>query len=70
VAQVMPLGSSNAFEVKRNPDEHQNYAWVSESKEDLERYNTTEEMLEVIKNALVWAEQNLERFDTDVVSEE
>ena len=24
VAQVVPLGSSNAFEVKLNPDEHQN----------------------------------------------
>jgi 8-oxo-dGTP pyrophosphatase MutT (NUDIX family) len=65
VAQVVPIGSTNAFEVKLNPEEHQDYAWVS--KEDLGRYNITQGMIGVVKNALEWAEQNLERFDTDVV---
>jgi 8-oxo-dGTP pyrophosphatase MutT (NUDIX family) len=67
VAQVVPFGSTNALEVKLNPEEHQNYAWVS--KEDLGRYNITQGMNVVVKNALVWAEQNLERFDTDVVTD-
>ena len=67
VAQVVPLGSSNAFEVKLNPEEHQNYAWVS--KEDFGLYDITRGMREVVKNALVWAEENLERFDTEVVTE-
>jgi 8-oxo-dGTP pyrophosphatase MutT (NUDIX family) len=67
--QVLPFGSTNhdAFEVKLNPEEHQNYVWVS--KENLGRYNITQGMIGVVKNAFVWAEQNLERFDTasDVV---
>jgi 8-oxo-dGTP pyrophosphatase MutT (NUDIX family) len=67
VAQVVPFGSTNALEVKLNPEEHQNYAWVS--KEDLGRYNITQGMNVVVKNALVWAEQNLERFSTDVVTD-
>ena len=69
VAQVVPFGTTNAFEVKLNPEEHQNYAWVS--KEDLGRYNITEGMIGVVKNALVWAEQNLEMFNnTDIVTDE
>jgi len=67
MAQVLPLGSANALEVKLNPEEHQNYAWVS--KEDLGRYNISQGMIEVVKNALVWAEQNLERFDTVTVTD-
>lgn len=63
VAQVLPFGSTNAFEVKLNPEEHQNYAWVS--KEDLGRYNMTEGMNGVVKNALAWAEQNIGRVVTD-----
>ena len=65
VAQVLPLGSTKAFEVKLNPEEHQNYAWVS--KEDLNRYNITQGMIGVVKNALEWAEQNFERLDTGVM---
>ncbi|KIL65010.1 hypothetical protein M378DRAFT_45045, partial [Amanita muscaria Koide BX008] len=53
VAQVVPFGSTNAFEVKLNPEEHQNYAWVS--KEDLGRYNMTEGMNGVVRDALAWA---------------
>ena len=52
------FGSTNAFEIKLNPEEHQDYAWVS--KEDLGRYNIIQEMIGVVKNALEWAEQNLE----------
>ena len=67
VAQVASVGSTNdAFEVALNPEEHQNYAWVS--KEDLGRYNITEGMTGVVKNALVWAEQNLGRSNTDGVT--
>jgi len=67
VAQIVPFGSTNAFEVKLNPVEHQNYAWVS--KEELGRYNIAQGMIGVVKNALVWAEQNLGRFNTDVVTD-
>ena len=67
VAKVEPCGSTNAFEVKLNPEEHQNYAWVS--KEDMGRYNITQGMIGVVKNALAWAEQNLEMFNTDVVTD-
>ena len=63
MAQVVPIGSINSFEVKINPEEHQNYAWVS--KEDLGQYNITQGMNEVVKNALVWAEENLEMFHTE-----
>lgn len=65
VAQVVPFGSTNILEVKLNPEEHQNYAWVS--KEDLGQYNITQGMNGVVKNALVWAEQNFGEFDTTVV---
>jgi len=67
VAQVEPCGSTNAYVVKLNPEEHENYAWVS--KEDLGRYNITQGMIGVVKNALAWAEQNLEMLNTDVVVE-
>ena len=63
MAQMVPIGSINSFEVKINPEEHQNYAWVS--KEDLGQYNITQGMNEVVKNALVWAEENLEMFHTE-----
>lgn len=67
VAQVVPFRSTNAFEVKLNPEEHQNYAWVS--KEDLGRYIMTEGMNGVVKNALAWVEQNFGRVVTDKVVE-
>jgi 8-oxo-dGTP pyrophosphatase MutT (NUDIX family) len=67
VAQVAPVGSTDASEVALNPEEHQNYAWVS--KEDLGRYNITQGMTGVVKNALVWAEQNLGRLNTDGVTD-
>ena len=62
MAQVVPIGSIDAFEVKLNPEEHQHYVWVS--KEDLGQYNITQGMIGVVKNALAWAEENLERFHT------
>jgi hypothetical protein len=64
VAQVGSSSTELALEVKLNPEEHQNYAWVS--KEDFGRYNMTQGMIQVVENALVWAEQNLERFDSEV----
>jgi hypothetical protein len=64
VAQVGSSSTELALEVKLNPEEHQNYAWVS--KEDFGRYNMTQGMIQVVENALVWAEQILERFDSDV----
>ena len=71
VAKVEPNSatSTKVFEVKLNPEEHQNYAWVS--KENLGRYNMTQGMIEVVKNALDWAEQNLVLIDvvTDEVVE-
>ena len=67
VAQVVPFGSTNEVEVKLNPEEHQNYAWVS--KEDWGRYNITQGMKGVVENALVWAEQNREMFNADVVTD-
>lgn len=46
VAQAVPSSFIDAFEVKLNPVEHQNYAWVL--KEELVQYT------------LVWAEHNHE----------
>lgn len=65
VAQVAPFGSTDVIEVTLNPEEHQNYAWIS--KEDLGEYNMTQMMKEVVTNALAWAEQNVGKFDSDVV---
>jgi 8-oxo-dGTP pyrophosphatase MutT (NUDIX family) len=64
VAQVAPFGSANVFEVGLNPEEHQNYAWVS--KEDFGQYHVTQGMKGVVTNALLWAEQNVGRFNNDV----
>jgi 8-oxo-dGTP pyrophosphatase MutT (NUDIX family) len=57
VAQVAPFGSTDVIEVTLNPEEHQNYAWIS--KEDLGEYNMTQMMKGVVTNALAWAEQNV-----------
>ncbi len=65
VAQVAPFGCTDVIEVTLNPEEHQNYAWVS--KEDLGEYNMTQIMKGVVTNALAWAEQNVGKFDSDVV---
>ena len=64
MVQVAPVSSTNAFEVSLNPEEHQNYAWVS--KEDLGRYNITQGMTGVVKDVLVWTEQNLGRLNTEI----
>ena len=66
VAQVAPFGSTDVIEVTLNPEEHQKYAWVS--KEDLGEYNMTPAMKGVVTDALVWIEQNLGKFDGDVVT--
>jgi 8-oxo-dGTP pyrophosphatase MutT (NUDIX family) len=41
-----------------SPDEHQNYAWVM-SPDDLELYEMTPDMKEVVCNALAWARETV-----------
>lgn len=66
VAQAAPFGSTDVIEVTLNPEEHQNYAWVS--KENLGEYKMTPEMKGVVTDALVWIEQNFGNFNGDVVT--
>jgi 8-oxo-dGTP pyrophosphatase MutT (NUDIX family) len=61
VVKVAPVSSSTGLlEVTLNPQEHQNYAWITKS--DLANYVMTEEMKVVVRDALDWGEENIDRF--------
>jgi 8-oxo-dGTP pyrophosphatase MutT (NUDIX family) len=68
VVKVSPGSFTHHLQVKLNAEEHQNFAWVSQ--DDLESYDTTEEMRAVIANALVWAGENIEKLQSDLVTED
>lgn len=56
VAKVAPNSDRDRFAITLNPEEHQNYAWLSS--DDLSRYPITENMKAVVREALGWAENN------------
>jgi len=65
VVRVAPAVSAHVVEVTLNPQEHQDYAWISRN--DLERYNITEQMKGVITDAFSWAEKNISAFQITAI---
>jgi len=63
VAKVAPISPTESLKVIIDPQEHQNYVWVS--KDDLDRYNITEGMKKIVMDALDWGENNLGRVVSD-----
>ena len=60
IARVTP-SFPDAHTVVLNPQEHQDYAWVS--KEDLEQYKVSDGMRRVVMDALIWAEENINKIN-------